>query len=135
METLIRNGKIVNKMFDAFKQGDIPYIISILHHDVIWEVMGQPDIPFAGIYHGPEDVRMFFEKMAEMVEYPEFMVEHILENDNFVVSTGHLDGRVKANGKPFSSIWAMTSEFNEEGKIVHFRDCIDTMAVVRALKS
>lgn len=134
METLIRNGKIVSKMFDAFKQGDIPYIISHLHHDVIWEVMGQPDIPFAGIYHGPDDVTMFFKKMGEAVEFTEFMVEHILENNNLVISTGYLKGKAKETGKLFSSIWAMTNEFNEEGKVIHFRDCLDTLAVARALK-
>ncbi len=134
METLVRYGKTVNKMYDAFSRGDIPYIISCLHKDVIWEVMGEPDIPHAGIYHGPNDVKTFFNKMNEDVEYTEFVAEHILENEHMVVSTGYCKGKVKATGKLFSSIWAMTSEFNDEGKITHFRDCYDTLSMARAFK-
>jgi len=44
----------VQKMYEAFKMGDIPTVLSGLSRDVIWEVMGQPDVPFAGIYHGPD---------------------------------------------------------------------------------
>lgn len=134
METLVRYGKTVNKMYDAFSRGDIPYILSCLHADCIWEVMGEPDIPHAGIYHGPNDVGNFFRRMDEEVEYTEFVVEHILENEYMVVSTGYYKGRVKATGKLFSTIWAMTSEFNEEGKLVHFRDCYDTLSMARAFR-
>ncbi len=134
METLVRNGKTAKKMYDAFNQGDIPYIISCLHKDIIWEVMGQPEIPHAGIYHGPDDVKTFFKKMNDEVEYTEFVVEHILENNNLVISTGYAKGRARETAKLFSTIWAMNSEFNEEGKIVHFRDCYDTMAIARSLK-
>lgn len=134
METLVRYGKTVNKMYDAFSRGDIPYIISCLHKDVIWEVMGEPDIPHAGIYHGPNDVKAFFKQMDDDVEYTEFVPEHILENEHFVVSTGYMKGKVKATGKLFSSIWAMTSEFNEDGQVIHFRDCYDTLAMARAFR-
>ena len=134
METLVRNGKTVNKMYEAFNKGDIPYIMSFLHRDIIWEVMGQPEIPHAGIYHGPDDVKLFFKKINDEVEYTEFVVEHILESNNLVISTGYAKGKAKETGKLFSTIWAMSSEFNENGKMVHFRDCYDTMAIARSLK-
>jgi hypothetical protein len=134
METLVRYGKTVSKMYDAFSKGDIPYIISCLHKDVIWEVMGQPDIPHAGIYHGPDDVKSFFRKMDEHVQYTEFVAEHILENGNLVISTGYAKGKARKTGKLLSTIWAMSSEFDEDGKLVHFRDCYDTQTVARALK-
>ena len=134
METLVRNGKTVNKMFDAFNKGDIPFIIAQLHRDVIWETMGEPDIPYAGIYHGPEDVKTFFRKMNETIEWKEFVVEHIVENNNLVVSTGYAKGMARNTKKLISSIWAMTNEFNDDGKVIHLRDCFDTMTVAKALK-
>jgi hypothetical protein len=30
-------------------------------------------------------------------------------------------------------MWAMIWEFNEDGQVVHFRDCFDTLAFARGL--
>lgn len=132
MEVLIHHAEKVQQMYDAFNKGDIPFILSSLHPDCIWEVMGEPDVPFAGIYHGPEDVKNFFNKLDQLVEFKEMVPEHILESGNLVVTTGHYKGIIKKTKKPFSSIFAMFDEFNDEGKIVHFRDCYDTLAIARA---
>jgi ketosteroid isomerase-like protein len=133
METLARQGMQVQKVYDAYRRGDIPAILSTLNKEVIWEVMGQPDVPYAGIYHGPKDVKEFFEKLNEHVESKEFMVEHILENDHIVIATGYMNARGRKTGNSFSSIWSMIWEFNDEGQVVHFRDCIDTAAFARGL--
>ena len=133
METLARLGMQVQKVYDAYRKGDIPAILSTLNKDVIWEVMGQPDVPFAGIYHGPKDVKEFFEKLNDHVEAKEFMVEHILENDHIVIATGYMNARGRKTGTSFSSIWSMIYEFNDDGQIVHFRDCFDTLAFSRGL--
>ena len=132
METLVRYGQTVNKMYQFFSRGDIASIISALHHDVIWEVMGQPDIPYAGIYHGPNDVKSFFNKLNENVDFKEMVPEHILENGNLVIAIGYAKGAAVKTKKLLSTIWSMTWEFNEDGKIVHFRDCFDTLTLSRA---
>jgi hypothetical protein len=133
METLVRHGMLVQKMYDAYKSGDIPLILSSLSKDVIWEVMGEPDVPFAGIYHGPNDVREFFGKLNDEVESKEMVVEHILENEGIVIATGHMDAKGRKTGKSFSTTWAMTWEFNDNGQVVHFRDCFNTLAFARGL--
>ena len=132
MEVLIHHAEKVQQMYDAFNRGDIPSIVSTLHTDCIWEVMGQPDVPFAGIYHGPEDVGTFFKKLNDLVEFKEMVPEHILEAGNLVIATGHYKGIIRKTKKPISSIFAMFNEFNEEGKLVHFRDCYDTLSIARA---
>jgi len=132
METLVRHGQTVNKMYEAFNKGDIPFIISKLHTDAIIECMGQPDIPYAGIYHGKNDVKQFFDKMNDQVEWKEFVTEHILENGNIVIATGYAKGTARKTKKLLSSIWSMIFEFNDEGKVVHLRDCFDTNAFAKA---
>lgn len=132
METLVRYGQTVNKIYEAFSRRDIPFIISTLHHDVIWEVMGHPEIPFAGIYHGPDDVKLFFKKLAESTDYKEVVIEHILENGNLVIATGYFKGVALKTQKLLASIWSMIYEFDEDGKIVHFRDCYDTLSFSKA---
>ncbi len=122
-------------MFDAFNRGDIPFMLSNCHKDCIWEAMGQPDIPYSGIYHGPEDIGNFFEKLNETVETTELATEHYFEAGNLVVTTGRWSGITRQAKKPVSSIITFFNEFNEEGKLVHFRDCYDTLTVAKALKS
>jgi ketosteroid isomerase-like protein len=133
METLVRYGLQVQKMYDAYQRGDIPAIISSLNKDVIWEVMGQPDVPFAGIYHGPGDVKKFFGILNDHVEPIEMIVEHILENEHVVIATGNMNARGRKTSKNFSTVWSMIWEFNDSDQVVHFRDCFDTLAFARGL--
>jgi len=132
METLVRYGQTVNKIYEAFSRRDIQFILSTLHRDVIWEVMGQPDIPFAGIYHGPDDVKLFFKKLADSTDFKEMVPEHILENSQMVIATGYAKGVALKTKKLLSSIWSMIYEFDNDGMIVHFRDCFDTLSFSRA---
>ena len=133
METLVRYGQQVQKMYEAYQKGDIPAILSNLNKDVIWEVMGQPDVPFAGIYHGQADVKEFFGKLNDHMEPKEFVVEHILENEHTVIAKGYMNAKGRKTGKNFSSIWSMVWEFNDEEQVVHFRDCFDTLVFARGL--
>jgi len=133
METLVHYGLQVQKMYDAYKSGNISSILSGLNRDVIWEVMGQPDVPFAGIYHGPDDVKGFFEKLNDCLEPNEMVVEHILENEHVVVATGYMNATGRQTHKVFSTNWSMIWEFNDQEEVVHFRDCYDTMTFARGL--
>ena len=133
MEVQVHHAEEVKQMYNAFNRGDIPFIISTLHKDCIWEVMGQPDVPYAGIYHGPGDVAGFFEQLNKLVEFTEMVPEHILEaSNNLVVTTGHYKGKIRKTNKPVSSIFTMFTEFDDAGKVIHFRDCYDTLSVAKA---
>ncbi|AEW01048.1 hypothetical protein A4D02_13895 [Niastella koreensis] len=134
METLVHYGQKVANLYDAFKRGDINMIVNSLSRDCIWEVMGQPDIPFAGIYHGRDDVKEFFMKLNDTLDMSDFVVEHILENDHLVMACGHMNAMARTTNKRFSTFWCMQFEFNDQEEIVHFRDCGDTLACARALK-
>jgi ketosteroid isomerase-like protein len=133
METLVHYGQKVNQLFEAFMRHDLNPIIDSLSPDCIWEVMGQPNIPFAGIYHGRDDVKEFFMKLDENIEMNDFTVEHILENGNYVMATGNLTAMARNTNKRFSTIWCMTFEFNDNEECVHYRDCLDTLACARAM--
>jgi ketosteroid isomerase-like protein len=133
METLVRLGQKVNQLYDAFNRRDINTILESLSPDCIWEIMGQPDIPYAGIFHGRDDVKEFFMKLDESIDMSDFTVEHILENGNYVMATGHLTAMARNTDKRFSSMWCMTFEFNDNEECVHFRDCFDTLATARAM--
>lgn len=135
MEVLVHHIEQVQNMYEAFNRGDIPVILKKLDKECIWEVMGGKEIPYSGIYHGPEDVKKFFEKLGNSTDSKDMVAEHFFEAGNLVVATGHWKAVVRKNKKPFSTIWSMNFEFNDEGKIVHFRDCYDTLNVSKAFAS
>lgn len=134
METLVHYGQKISQLYEAFNRGEINAILNSLSRDCIWEVMGQPDIPFSGIYHGRDDIKEFFNKLDDCLDMSDFSVEHILENGSLVIATGHFNATAKKTGKRFSTMWAMNFEFDDQERIVHFRDCFDTLTCARAVK-
>lgn len=132
MEVLIHHAEKVQQMYEAFNRGDIPFIMSVIHDDCIWEVMGQPEIPFAGIYHGPRDIQSFFEKLNDQVEITEMIPEHHFESGNLVVTTGRWSAIVRKTKKIVSTPFVMLHDFNDDGKLTHFRDVYDTLAAAKA---
>ena len=60
--------------------------------------------------------------------------EHHFEAGNMVITTGRWSGIVRKTGKPVSTLFTMYDEFNEEGRLVHFRDCYDTLAASKAFQ-
>lgn len=133
MDVLIHHIEDVRHMYQSFNKGDIPSILRMLDQDCIWEVMGGNEIPYAGIYHGPEDIKTFFDKLDKSVETNEMVAEHYFEEGNLITVTGHWKARSRNNQKLFSTNWMMNFEFNENGKLVHFRDCYDTLTVAKAI--
>lgn len=135
MPVLVQNAEKVRQMYEAFNKGDIPSILSNLHPDCVMEIAGQPEIPYAGIYHGVEDCRNFFNKMGGVIGFTEMTPEHIFEEGNLVITAGNTKGSVRKNNKLFSSLFCMIFEFNEDGQLTHFRDCVDTLTLARAINS
>jgi hypothetical protein len=132
-QVALSNATLNRKMFDAFKQGDIPFILNNLDDNCQWNVMGAPILPFAGLYVG-KGASLFFSKMAEVIEFPTFEVENIFEvNESDVISTGRFVARSRKTGKTAQSPWVMLTRF-KNGKAVFFQDYVDTAQVAAALQ-
>ncbi len=132
MDVLVNHIEAVQNMYKLFNKGDIPGLIKKLDRDCIWEVMGGKEIPHAGIYHGPDDIRNFFEKLGSLIDTTEMAPENLYEDGNLVTVTGQWKGSIRKNKKLFSTPWLMTVEFNDAGKVVHFKDCYDTLTIAKA---
>lgn len=129
----VSNATIARNMFDAFKQGDIPYILNQLDDNCQWNVMGAPIIPFAGKYIG-KGASLFFSKMNEEIEFTTFEVENIYEvNDTDVISTGRFVIRNRKTGKTAQSPWMMLNRF-KNGKTILFQDYVDTAQMAATMQ-
>ena len=132
-QVALSNAVTARKMFEAFKQGDVPYILNQLDDACQWNVMGSPQLPFAGVFVG-KGTGLFFSQMAEEIEFPVFEVENIYEvNETDVLSTGHFVARSRTTGKTASSPWIMQMRFRH-GKAIFFQDYVDTAQIAAILQ-
>ena len=138
MELLVHNDLKVREMYEAFNRGDIEAIIAEMHPKVDFKVMGAPDIPYAGHYKGTNEVRRFFSEMAKHIEFSEMEPDHFFEKssdgNDIVVVTGNAKGRVLKTGKTTESLWCMIYEFDDDNRIIRFRDIYDTLNEAKAFK-
>ena|SRR5690242_9496678 len=134
METLVKNAAVVSSIYKAFEMGDIPFIISQLDKNVLWEVMGVKPNPIAGTYRGSANVPSFFVALATNYQLENFQVHYVLDaDDNTVIAKGYHEGKGAVSGKSLKTHWAMEWKFNEDGKVAEFRNMYDTQAYAGAL--
>ena len=102
------NVATVRSAYDAFRSGDIPSIIAILHEDIDWHVPAV--LPHRFEAHGHEGVRQFFEKLAQVWEGLAVEVDEIVASGDKVVVLGRASGKIdgRAAGYGFAHVWAMT---------------------------
>lgn len=129
----VSNTAIVRNMFDAFKRGDITYILKQLSDDCDWNVMGAPMLPPAGRYIG-KGTALFFSKLNEEFEFTTFDVHNIYEvSETAVISTGFMTVRSRKTGQVAQSPWVMHTRV-QNGKVVYFQDYLDTAKLAQALQ-
>ena len=115
------------------EEGDIPSIVAQLDKNVLWEVMGARPNAIAGTYKGARNVPGFFSALANNYQIENFQVEYIVDvNDDTVIAKGHHEGKGRASGRPLKTHWAMEWKFNDDGKVIEFRNIYDTQAYATA---
>ncbi len=117
----------VQKIYQAFGQGDIPAILGHLAEDVEWEYgINSTDVPWLQPRRGRAHVPEFFQALGEL-EIRTFQPKTLLENGNVVVVLVHLDATVRGTGRRVVEedevhIWY----FDSAGKVSRFRHRVDT---------
>jgi ketosteroid isomerase-like protein len=69
--------------YEAANRGDWDSALRGMHPDFEWETADQ--VPLAGTYRGPEEVRQFFEDQRKAFEEVLFEPEQFLERDDRIV--------------------------------------------------
>ena len=127
------NIALVQHLYAAFAQGDIPLLQTVLSNDIDWLFYGPSEIPFAGHYRGKEEVAGFFNKALETSDFLEFEPREFLPGTNSVLVQGRERMRAKATGRIWETEWAHVFTI-ENGKIVKLREYYDTAVIVEAFK-
>ncbi|MCL4858277.1 MAG: nuclear transport factor 2 family protein [Caldilineaceae bacterium] len=123
------NLKVVQEIYIAFGQGNIPGISEHMAEEVDWEYayrQAPNPVPWLQPRDGKAGVAQFFESLGAL-EFHQFVPKVLLEGPDLVVALIDLEATVKKTGKRIVErdevhIW----HFGEAGKVVRFRHCVDT---------
>jgi ketosteroid isomerase-like protein len=119
---------VIRSFYDKLKAGDAPGALSLMAPDIEWITMWHYKVDG----RGPERVAEgLFKPLA--AEWSSFTLEptDFIASGDKVVSLGHFSGVHGATGKhaeaAYSHVWTV-----KDGKITHFRQFIDTLAIAEA---
>ncbi len=128
----MNNVDIVRSLYQAFAAGDIESISQVISPTVEW--IESEGIPYGGVFSGYDAVlEGVFAKIG--TEWTDFtaQVDEFIEAGDVVFALGTDSGTYKATGRSMcasaASVWTL-----KDGKVVKFRQYIDTLAVVSATK-
>lgn len=128
------NVKVVQDIYAAFEQGDIPTVASAFADDAEWFMPGPTDlIPSAGARRGREQIAQYFAALGETEDMEEFIPKFYVAQDERVITFGRYKTRVKATKRVYETEWTHVFTFRD-GKIVNFREFYDTAAAVEAYR-
>jgi ketosteroid isomerase-like protein len=92
------NMEIVRRAWEAWENGDWEPLYAFYDPAVVWDA-SELRGPIAGIYHGHEGVRRYFQDWLESFEAHSARAESFIDaGDNIVVVGLRLRGRGKASG-------------------------------------
>lgn len=128
---------IVQQIYTAFGQGDIPAILDRVDDDVAWEKWldnhGQKaGVPWLKEGHGKEGVMAFFQCIGSMFQFKDFQVLGLMEGGNQVAAEILVEVDIPGNGNHFKEEEIHLWTFNDTGKVVRFRHYADTYKHMKA---
>ena len=129
-----QNVALVQSVYDAFKRGDLPFILARLKEDVDWTLEGPSIIPYAGKRKGIAQVQEFFEALANTQTNMKLTMGPLMAQGDQVSGLGRYSATVTATGKSFDSPAGHFFTVRD-GKISAFVDLVDTAAMADAYRA
>ncbi len=128
-----QNLQVVQDLFVAFGQKDLPTMLTLMTPDIEWELLGPPELPFCGLRHGHDGVASFFQDHMGSLELTRFEIHEFLPSGDKVVVLGEEDGHALNTQKTFTNEWAMVFTLRD-GKIAKWRSHENTAVMLDALR-
>lgn len=132
-QTTSINLKVIDALYKAFTEGDIPTVLGLMDEKIIWNEAEGNALAIGNPYIGPEAIlNGVFIKLAEEHEYFNTKNVELHEMyDDKVLATLRYDAKRKGNGALINAqaahFWTIKS-----GKIVTFQQYVDTKQLADA---
>jgi ketosteroid isomerase-like protein len=129
-----RNVAVVQRLYEAFAQRDIPAIISALDPEVVW---GEPENPFnpaAGTRFGHEGFLEWLKIGQASEDIVALEVRQFLSGEDCVAAVGNTRCVAKATGKTYETDFVHLVTL-KNGRIIGFQEFFDTFAAAEAFRT
>lgn len=90
---------LIRESYAAFNRGEIETVLKAFTDDVEWDAPG--GAPYCGVRHGREQLRAFFQQLAELVTIDEFDLDDVIAEGDRAVALGRERATVRATGQHF----------------------------------
>src|SRR5680860_902049 len=132
------NIETVSKIYEAFEKGDIPTILTHLADNVRWEEWsdntGQnAGVPWLLFRQGIEEVKEFFKVLGEM-NFNKLEVISLMEGPDQIAAEALIEVEIPSTGATVRDEQIHLFTFNDEGKVIRFRQYLDTSKAIQAAK-
>jgi ketosteroid isomerase-like protein len=129
-----QNVDLVKKGYEAFARGDLDTLLGLFDPQIEWSSPGPPDLPTSGRRHGTQEVAEFFRSVGDLLEFSRFEpIAYVAQGDTVVV-LGESSARIKPANVVVNDEWAHVFTVRN-GRIVRFKEYLDTQATTAALRS
>lgn len=95
----------VQRMFAAFRAGDLDRILETVHADSRWTYVGANPKPTKAELVGHARVRRFFEGILRRLEVTAFDTTEFVVQDDTIVVFGSESGFIRSSGAAFRNEW------------------------------
>lgn len=125
------NTKLVKRVYELFKSGDVEGFLNMFSDDVSWETPVIENTPFNGKISGKENLANWITAYSEAEEMTVFEQDEFIAQGDRVVMLGHCKTRTKSTNKEFATnlVHILTVK---DGKVTEFLELFDTAVVEKA---
>lgn len=128
-----QNVTVARKLYADFMKGDINSVLGAMSDNVVWEIAGPSNVPYAGVRRGKKEWMDYLSGLGA-VEVLAFEPTEFLADKDKVVVLGTERLKVKANGNIIDEKFAQVITF-ANGQVVHFRSYDDSASSAAAFRS
>ncbi|MFC0136266.1 ketosteroid isomerase [Massilia eurypsychrophila] len=128
-----QNKQLIMQCYQLYKDKNVKGLLNLFRDDIEWIANDSDDIPFAGSFHGKDQVAQFFSKLEQAQDVIKFEPQDFIAEGDKVVATGISSWHVKSTGLTYDSPW--THIFTvRDGKVARLQQYNHTAAAEAAYR-
>jgi ketosteroid isomerase-like protein len=128
-----QNKQLIMQCYQLYSDKNISALLNLFHDDIEWIANDSDDIPFAGSFHGKDEVAQFFTKLDQAQDAITFEPQDFIAEGDKVVACGISSWHVKSTGLSYDNPWAHVFTVRD-GKVARLQQYNHTAAAEAAFR-
>jgi ketosteroid isomerase-like protein len=126
------NVRLLQEQYRAVGRQDFAAALDFCADDIDLEILGPPDLPFAGCWRGRAEVATALAKNFALLADQRLEVQHLVAQGDTVVVFARERGRFLQTGLPYDIHWVQLFQYRD-GKLTRFREICDHTSLLTAV--